>query len=382
MDYALLIMVRNEAGHAVKTLDSARDAAAIVLHDTGSTDATIVEVRAWCAEHHKPLYLLERPFVDFAQSRNALLAFADAHTTCDFYLLMDASDELRIDPNVSSLRTVLATVPDAPEGFYCTQEWQFAVDTVRYYNCRLIRARRGWYYRGVVHEFITKDPEPTFFSLADRIVLYQDRRNDGGKSLPRFERDYTLLRETLRANAETDGGVVARNVFYLARTCSALGKADEAIEWFRRRTTMGCFQEEVFESFLSLGSLCQQKGQKQDAVDAFLKAIEAGAGKRAEPLVELGAIYVGANEWHVAFLFLQAAVALETPREGEVLLFVNLRHYRFLRWHLMGICAYYVGAINAGREACERAIQGAQTDEERQNNESNLKFYLRARGAD
>jgi tetratricopeptide (TPR) repeat protein len=358
---AVLIMVKDEAPYIEKTLDSARDVSnSFVILDTGSTDDTPTVIRRWCEKHGKNLHIFKSSFVNFEVSRNELLARADAIIKREnWYLLLDANDEFRGD-----LASILATAT-TEDGIYLQQVWNFGTERITYQNCRCIRARAGWRYKGVVHEYLHKEGA-TYLYARDRAHIYQDRTVDAEKSAARFVTDYSLLLKEVEKNP-TD----ARSTFYLARTCEALGARDEAIKWFKRRAEMGDFLEEVFHSYLSIGQLQRKAGRWRGAIQALQEAYQADA--RVEPLLELAEIHRERSEWQTAYMYLDMALTL-VPEER--LLFYDPRKYEYTRWHLMGIVAYYAGAMTLGRFACEKAVKASVTDEERALNASNLSFYL------
>ena len=82
---AALIMAKNESKRIQVTLDSLKNVNSIVFYDTGSTDNTIDIVTKFCNENKIKLRLKKGKFVDFATSRNVLLAYADSFTDIDYY---------------------------------------------------------------------------------------------------------------------------------------------------------------------------------------------------------------------------------------------------------------------------------------------------------
>ena len=363
-EIALLMMVKDEEKHVAKTLNSVRKfVKTVVVLDTGSTDNTLGEISEWCREHQKFLHAKVEPFVDFATSRNSLLSFADSITTEKWFLLMDASDEF--NGPIHILKEALnQAVETQSDGVFLSQIWMFELGHIYYKNCRIVRARSGWHYIGVVHEYITKD-SPRYYTCPSKVHLFQNRLLDGGKSKERFRRDYVLLKESVVKDPKN-----ARSVYYLAKTCLWLNYRDQAAKYFLQRTQMGDFFEEVYHSYMELGQLALAKKQNRNAIEYFLRAFDTD--ERVEPLIELASIYRSLFEWHTAFIYIERALSLELP---ERLLVVDAGKYSYTRWHLMGIVAYYSRDKEIGMRACRVAIEKSPNDVERKQNEDNLACY-------
>jgi hypothetical protein len=81
------------------------------------------------------------------------------------------------------------------------------------------------------------------------------------------------------------------------------------------------------------------------------------------------------NEWGLASLFAQRAVA--TPRPAEDLLFVDDSVYLWRCLDELGVAAFWAGQRAEGRAATERVLaEGHLPAAERPRVESNLRFYL------
>ena len=367
---AVLLMVKNEKKRLHVSLESVKNFAdSLVIFDTGSTDNTIQICKEFSEKYNIPLRLKEGTFVDFSTSRNESLEFADSFEDIDYLLLMDTNDELRGGDN---LRRFAEEYKDnKSSGFLMVQEW-WSGQHDKYYNVRFIKAHHKWRYRGVVHEYIKTELEDQapIVKLPDTAILYQDRTQDDDKSGKRFKRDKELLyNEYLKDPTEP------RTVFYLAQTCSCLNENEEALYYYKIRTTLEGFQEERFHAFLRSGELTQKLGHDwYDSMTFYIKAFEHS--NRVEPALCIAIHYIHMKMWVMAYTFLKLACSLHYPHES--ILFVNRHDYDYKRWHLMGIVAYYIGQFADGKTACLIAIDYAKnsgvmvnTDIDKQN----LKFY-------
>ena len=92
---ALLMMLKNEEKRLHVSLDSViGHIDSIVVFDTGSTDKTIEILETFCKKNKITLRLKHGEFVNFSESRNVSLEFADTFPEIDYLLLLDCNDEL------------------------------------------------------------------------------------------------------------------------------------------------------------------------------------------------------------------------------------------------------------------------------------------------
>ena len=89
-------IVKNESKVITRMLDSIADIADyITIVETGSTDDTINIIKNWAKEHNIPCDVYERPFDNFANSRNYAMKMAKPKTDYSFWL--DADEILHVD---------------------------------------------------------------------------------------------------------------------------------------------------------------------------------------------------------------------------------------------------------------------------------------------
>ena len=125
------------------------------------------------------------------------------------------------------------------------QEW-FCGTYNKYFNTRLIKARKNLRYKGSVHEWLCdmSTVHGHCQRISDDIVIYQDRTKDGNKSSKRFLKDKELLLLDYKENP-----LETRTLFYLAQTCDCLNQQDDAFYYYRLRSELEGFQEEKFQSY-------------------------------------------------------------------------------------------------------------------------------------
>lgn len=354
------IMVKDEEKGLQVTLDSIDASAidALVIHDTGSKDNTIIIARDWCDKKSVDFHCLVQPFEDFARSRNNMLEYIEefARDDDDIILLLDANDQVRGD-----LSLLYDLDSDPAAGWMIEHIWSIGEEKIKFYNVNLIRSLRGWRYTGAVHEYITTEEkhEP---KIINSISIFQDRTQNCCNTSLRFNKDYDLLKNELARDPDNP-----RTMFYLAQTCENIGRADEALEHYLARAQMHSFYEEVYMSFYRAGKLYRARGNISSSIECFLEAFEVCG--RAEPLVELCSIYEEQKKWRLMYTFALLACQIEYPTTA--LLFIENNVYDYIRWHKLGIAAFYVGDMDNGREACRKAIEARELDIDKYN----LSFY-------
>ena len=353
---ALTMMVKDEAITIKKSLNSVKDIIdSVIIYDTGSTDNTVSIINKWCNENNKPLYIKHGEFCDFSKSRNTLLEFAETIDNPPKYLLLlDSNDELRNTENlVSFIKGTNCT------GYKLQQYWDRNGYKTKYWNVRLVKNKCGWRYTGRVHEYIHTDISGKIQSVQPDCYLYQDRTDDCEKSGERFKRDVVLLLEDHQSDPKEP-----RTCFYLAQTYMCLGDIKNAIKYYKLRTHLGGFYEEVFFSYLQLARISDIW---EDVFNYCIKAYEMIP--RVEPLLIITEHYLSKRNYHMAYLFINTAYNLDYPKKGG--LFLDIDSYEYKRYHLMSRIAWYVGQIQKGREACIKAIK----EKKRKIDLYNLQFY-------
>jgi len=363
------MMIKNEKKRLLVTLKTLVGYAdALIIYDTGSTDDTTKIVETFCKESRINLYMIQGEFVNFCESRNVLLAYANT-IEVDFLLLLDCNDELR---GGKMLRQIISSFHgQVNTGFLVCQQWWSGM-AEKYFNIRLIKTRSGWEYRGVVHEWLkdtsssNDDPKFTIIRLPDEIVIYQDRTQDDDKSGKRFHRDYDMLLAEYKKNPKD-----SRTVFYLSQTCSCINKIEEAYYYARRRLELGGFEEERFHSYMRCGNMADVLGHEWcDVMGWYIKALEHS--ERIEPIIKIANHYRSLKKWQLAYMFMKQGINMKYPE--ELLLFVDKGSYDYVRWHLMGNIAYYVEDYVGGHVACIKAIRNGRNVEM---DTKNLQFYLK-----
>ena len=288
----LTMIVKDEAGTMGETVRSAAPHIDYwTIMDTGSTDGTQEIVRGNLTD--VPGQLIEKPFVDFATTRNDALKAHGARTAYTFMPDADFTFE-----NMWRLRMIawrLERECRLWSAHICgksmrvirkTADMELQMQVVFPTSQHALGELDGWHYSYPVHEFSALGRD----DAGDYIVVprenFRMRFMDGKvfhtKSEQRW-RDFDvriLEAEKLKRPNDT------RVAFYLARTYNQVGDYELALAEFQRRIDLDGWYEEVFHSLLEQGRILARMGR--DPTSKFQKAYEL-VPNRAEPLYELAA---------------------------------------------------------------------------------------------
>ncbi len=348
------MIVKNEATVIERCLGSARGLIdSWLICDTGSSDGTQEIVRAALADLHGELR--ERPWIDFGHNRTESMRLA--RDAADYLLVLDADTTVTWEPGVregleADAYLLKETAPEAARELWIK---------------RLLRADRDWRYVGAVHEYPASPLEERSETLEGIVVHHHA---DGGSRQGRLTRDLELLERAHEREPEEP-----RTAFYLAQTHRDLGQPKRALELYRRRITLGGWDEEVFYARYQAGVLEAELGDWPSALHSFLEAWEQRP-QRAEPLYQLAWRLRERSRHQAAHLF--AGRGLDSPQPPDIL-FVEPWVYRWGLLFEYSVSAYWVGQVEQALTACERLLAMDDLPAEfREHTVRNRGFCLRA----
>lgn len=309
-----------------------------VICDTGSDDDTAAVIQRFFEERGLPGELHHHEWRDFGWNRSRALDLVRGKAR--YAWVIDADDYLVGTPDISALTA------GSYDLFYRLG------DNCAYWRRQLFRMDLPWEYRGVVHEYAHCDV-PASAARLEGDYHIEARRLGGVRNRDRdkYARDLALLE---RAHAEDPDD--ARTVFYLAQSHYDHGNMPLAEHWYRKRATMGGWEEEVFYALLRVALAQEAQGAAFNTVRGSLLDAWECRPSRAEPLCHLARLCRLGEKWHQAYLFAKAAV--DTPYPTADALFVDESVWQWRAQDELAIAAYWTGRFTESYKLCSSLLEG------------------------
>jgi glycosyltransferase involved in cell wall biosynthesis len=356
----LTMIVKDEAHVIERCVESIRplvDAWCII--DTGSTDGTQELIRGLLGD--LPGVVLDVPWVDFAHNRT--VALDAARTWGDYALMIDADVECIFDPRFE---------PQAFRRSLHADQYQVLFrDEALYRRPQLTSTNLPFSYRGPLHEYLLTPPDATDGGNINGFHYRSHPDGARSKNPRKYQDDAAVLERLIAAGGEPD--LLPRYMFHLANTYRSAGDIVEAADRFRRRAELGGWDDEVYVSWLWHGRLLHELGQEfDDVLDAFTRATDSLA-TRAEAACDAAMLLRLAGDPKAGYRFARHAASIEQPDDW---FFLEPDVYLWRAQFELSIAAYYVGAIDEGRAACQALLTNPELPaHERQLVHDNLRFY-------
>lgn len=352
----LNMIVRNEAAiirRALRSVLGFVDCACIC--DTGSEDDTVGVIHDFCREHHLPVRVFTEPFRDFAWNRNAALRACLGMS--DFVLLMDADMLLEW------------------KGFdkaslwkgNCFQLYQGSPN-LKYTNTRIIRNNGRFLYHGATHEYLDEVPPSSTPVILEQEDIRIVDKGDGGCKDNKFERDIRLLTASLDKNPDDP-----RAVFYLANSFFDVGRFEEAIKWYTKRTRMGGWFQEIWVSYTRIARAHVKLQRPEMAEHFFWMAYETDP-RRTEALLELIRLHRNAGRRTTASALLTLCRDRPVEKTRQEFLFYDNTVYTHMIDFEHTILDYYTGKLRIGLHA-KRVLDHCTCAVHLQCMIANMRFY-------
>lgn len=304
--------------------------------DTGSTDNTKELIIEFFEKRNITGKIVEEPFINFEHNRNVALQACKGMS--DYALLMDAD-------MILEMRNFNKTMLLDSDSFFILQ----GDDNFYYENVRIVKNDGTYKYHGVTHEFIGRDGPENRKKLSKDTIFILDY-GDGGCKSDKYERDIRLLKEGIEKEPDN-----VRYYFYLANSYATIGKNEEAITYYRKRTQIGGWFEEVWYSYFKIGLCYKAMGRMPEAIYAWLEAYNYRPA-RIENLHEIINHYRIKGERETCLLFYKLAEKIldENKKNGvnkDEFLFLQNDVYTYLLDYEYTIFAFYLGIHNISKQA-------------------------------
>lgn len=329
----LNMIVKNESAVIKRCLTSVKP---LITHwvivDTGSTDGTQKIIQECMADI--PGELHERPWVSFEHNRNQALELAKGKA--EYVLFIDADETFSIAPSFVK--------PKLDKDFY------FFVDQfngMHYQRVHLIRNALNWRWSGVVHEAVDC-PQATSSGLIKDVMTIINTDGARSKDPKKYVKDALLLKQALKGDP-----LNKRTLFYLAQSYKDANEPELALKYYKKRTALGGWNQEVFWSLMQLGVLKETlKKSPNDVLNSYRKAY-LYRPSRAEPLYRMATYYRGINDYLNGYRM--AALGLTIPF-SEDSLFVEKWIYDYGLLLEYSISAYWIEKYQEAYDASQKLL--------------------------
>lgn len=335
MKTILNMIVKNESHIIQRCLSSVRkliDGWLIV--DTGSTDGTQETIRRTLAD--LPGELIDRPWIDFETNRNEALELAKGRG--DYLLLMDADDYLKISDGFRLPELIC-------DGYLISQKTDDAY--ARSFNyLLLIKSALPWVWKGSLHEELLC-PKASRFERLENIVHHCTKDGARSRDPKKLFKDLDLLERAHKQEPDN-----SRTVQFLGFTHEAVGQYKPALSYFKKRLTMGGWDEELFYAQYKVAELERKLGLEPKL---FLKSYGKAHQMRpwrAEPLFGIADYAIEEQNFSLGYLASKEAILLPFPSTDSIA--VESRVYESGALLQFVKCSFQMGRYHECLEALKR----------------------------
>lgn len=360
----LNMIVKNESKIILRLLESVSHIIdSFCICDTGSTDNTIELIENFFIEKAIHGKIVQEPFRDFGYNRTFAINSCIGMKNADYILLLDADMKLVMDPNmnVDKFKNNLYK----GYAFYIHQ----GNDHFSYKNTRIVKNNFGIKYWGVTHEYVQLPQNTTIHNLSKQDIFISDL-GDGGCKHDKTERDIRLLIQGLIQLPDND-----RYTFYLANSYRDKKDYINAIEYYKKRITLGGWIEEIWYSHYNLGLCYKSIVDKPNSIFHFLEAYNSFP-HRIENIYEIVNFYRSERNYNLAYTFYCLADYERKNKTNWDYLFTAKDIYEYKLDYELSIIGYHCQRNTYQlTNICMKVIANTTHQFEHRNVLSNYKFY-------
>lgn len=339
MDICLNMIVKDEAPIIEDCLRNVCDKLPIkywAISDTGSTDGTQDIIKNFFEKEGIPGELYEDEWKNFAHNRSVAVKYARGNG--DYILFFDADD--RIDGEVP-----LPENPDKDVYYFELKGGNITWDRIF-----LVRSDWFWQWVGVVHEVIARerpgmDYTSDYIKGGYNVIPGHFGNRSQVPSKVKYKKDADILEEAFyQLEKEEDDlwNLLPRYAFYCGQSYRNTGDLEKTIYWYKKRTEMGGWREEVMMSYFELGRAYLNNGQENMAISTWIQGYDYDQS-RAECLYELAEYYYQKDKKITAHVFATAAKNIKYPNKDK--LFVQHHVYNHKIDYILSITTWYYNSF-------------------------------------
>lgn len=374
--FALNFICKDEAHVITRMLNSVLPVTdLIVALDTGSTDNTIQLIQQFGAQHGIPTYVYERPFDDFASSRNHALDMMretvlaqgwQLEETYGFWL--DCDEEMQFDASFSKAKLTadMYYIFLLDQGVRSTKQCFFKLD-------------KTFRWVGPIHEYIRGRGEFSESLVHGVVILYY---REGATWQKNLEEKFLNYAVKLRAYIE-EGNRRHRWIWYegqaflLAQSHTGdEGKRKYYAECAAKSFEEGLGLEKLKDSQrhllkVNLAGVREELGSPWTEVKPLLMEAYAADARPAQPFMPVVSHYCEKEQFNTARLYSEFVAAHyhgNEPRDRDLsMVAVDLYKWKLLFMHYEVLSETDLGEakkVYAQLKACTNAEQGVNLSAE------------------
>lgn len=308
------------------------------IMDTGSEDSTIQVINEQL--DGIPGKLVEEPFESFRYNRTKVMQIArEEFNDVDYLLMIDADDTWTIEEGFEWPENMI-------HGCYNVKH---TLHSTAFFRPAVTHAKLPWRYEGAAHEYQVCDQSYSRGQL-DKVSIVCG--NDGHRRKTEGRAKYDRIAKILEEEYKKDP-TDTRTVFYLAQSYRDGGHIEKAIKFYRMRSGMGGFAEEVWYSLYQVAFLTEKLNIGLEITrEAYLQAYE-NRPSRAETLWRLAALHRVNGLNHLGRIYALAAV--NTKRPDDVL-FVDEWVYTWRCYDELCVNSQKIGLLEDARAAALKIL--------------------------
>lgn len=360
----LCMIVKNEERVIERCLDSVRPLIDyILICDTGSTDDTQAKITDWLFNNAIPGNIINDNWTDFGVNRSTALKYLrntkdtrfwltqEVQKSIDYALMMDADDQLVIDPGLD----IAAWKASLSADMY---DVLIEHGPIRHWRPHIFSNHKEFRYRGVLHEF-AEGPEGHTRDQAKGIHILAGVEGHRSSDPNKYRNDAALLSRALAT--ETDEVMRQRYAFYLAQSYKDAGDNAIALIRYMYRAEMGGWAGEVYISLYQAGQLMETlpKARGESIIGKYLSAWEADPS-RAEALQAAVRYCHRTGRHHQGYLIGRHGITIPQPTNAK--LFLEPWIYEWGMHDDFSVAAYWSGHYQESFDSASKALEHAPNE--------------------
>lgn len=337
-----------------------------VIVDTGSKDNTKQIIEETMKELNVPGELHERPWVNFEVNRTESLKLAEGK--CDYRWIIDADDTFVLDnPGINPFAG-LNTFPDCYQILY-------RLNALQYHRAQIVKSNQNWVYKGVLHEYLhLEEPGKQIFQTpvpGCKVIADISPLKRAASLQEKYSKDAEILEKALIDEPNND-----RYMFYLAQSYRDSEQLEKAVEAYKKRVSMGGWEEEVYYSMYMIAKISEKMGKDAATVTELYSRAWEYRPSRLEAVFHTMRKLREQQRFLIAFAY--GDVAIKTKGTADILFLEP----EIWQWRLLdeySLAAYYIGNPDIALEKTQAILSAPFfkdiSNDEKERLKKNFEFY-------